>query len=136
MISRPLRWTPAALLVLASACGTVTTSGTAVGPRSQSSFVPTSELRTEYVANAHEYLQRLRPHWLHARGDAGPYGTGVAVYMDGLYLGGLQSLRDVPRTWVASFERISGPEAARRFGTAKGGSAIVITSPRGDTALR
>lgn len=54
----------------------------------------------------------------------------IAVYMDGMRLGGVEELRRIPANEVAAVEFLDGPSATIRFGTGHAQGAIVVTGRR------
>lgn len=95
------------------------------------------------VQTAAEAVQVLRPQMLRPRGggvapasgggmaDAG--GTsGVAVlyvYQDGVRVGDIRALEQIPITQVASIRLLNASDATQRFGTGHPVGAILVSSP-------
>ncbi len=87
--------------------------------------------REEFVAStatdAYGLVQGFRPNWLHTRGPNSiydPSSSEIKVYVDGFFMGGVNSLHNVPVLDVQRLRRLSGPEATGRYG--QGHSAGVI----------
>lgn len=104
-----------AALVLASAC-----SGNASSPRGPSrdrNMITTEELSTVNGLSAYEVVQRLRPHWLNARGGARSLGlrTEVVVFADNIRLGGVEVLRNLPANTVRQMEYMDATSASNRL---------------------
>jgi hypothetical protein len=88
------------------------------------------------VTNAYDLIRRLRPTMLSSR-DArptsssptfSPHASGVAVYVDGMYVGGLDLLPSISAQSIMSIRRISSATAAAQFGPGLSAGAIVITT--------
>jgi hypothetical protein len=80
--------------------------------------------------DAYELVKRLRPLWLTMRG-VGSINLPVAelaVYVNGVRLGGPDALRDIPRTDIAEMRFLRGTDATQRFGTGHENGAILVTS--------
>jgi hypothetical protein len=116
--------------------------------------VTLEEVRSVRAPNAYEALETLRPQWLRGqrgqttartaeqrpalpaqrpRGEAPPtelmiVEPGVAVFLDGAKLPGVDELRHFPADMIGSIEFLDGPAATTRFGTGYGQGAIVIVS--------
>ena len=85
-------------------------------------------------ANAYEVIERVRPNFLHDRGEtslsksrSAPYPT---VYVDGQEFGAISSLRLIPASQIASIRLYRAWEAATIYGTGSGGGVIAITTRR------
>jgi len=128
-------WIPAllAFALLASACVSPGARYSA-RPRASSDFLSTEELRgVTSSADAYSTIQRLRPHWLRARHTSLTQDAEVAqVYVDGIRLGLVEVLREIPLNTISYMEYLDGITATQRFGTDHGGGAILITTMRGD----
>jgi hypothetical protein len=80
--------------------------------------------------DAYELVKRLRPLWLTMRG-VGSINLPVAelaVYVNGVRMGGPDALRDIPRTGVAEMRFLRATDATQRFGTGHENGAILVTS--------
>jgi hypothetical protein len=80
--------------------------------------------------DAYELVKRLRPLWLTMRG-VGSINLPVAelaVYVNGVRMGGPDALRDIPRTDIAEMRFLRGTDATQRFGTGHENGAILVTS--------
>ena len=85
---------------------------------------------TSDAHDAYELVKRLRPLWLTMRG-VGSINLPVAelaVYMNGVRMGGPDALRYIPRTDVAEMRFLRGTDATQRFGTGHENGAILVTS--------
>jgi hypothetical protein len=80
--------------------------------------------------DAYELVKRLRPLWLTMRG-VGSINLPVAelaVYVNGVRMGGPDALRDIPRTDIAEMRFLRGTDATQRFGTGHENGEILVTS--------
>ncbi len=77
-------------------------------------FISEGEIRTAEVTNAYQAVERLRPLWLRSRGERSfRLTTEIVVYQDGVMLGDVEVLRDIPIEIVRSLRMLDGPEAMR-----------------------
>lgn len=95
-----------------------------------------SSLRAQ-VTSAYDLIRRLRPTMLASRDPSvsadptraiSPTTTGVIVYVDGVYIGGLDVLSSIAARSIISIKRISPASASVQFGTALSAGAIIITT--------
>lgn len=111
----------AAFLVMGCATGSGSTTASSRG-----NTVTYEELAGTNAATVYEALERLRPDWMSSRGpismtDPGgnnmdPRTARPNVYMNGMRMGDLDSLRDVYVQDVASLRFWEAGEASARFG--------------------
>lgn len=81
--------------------------------------------------NAYAVVQALRPHWLEVRGTGGvSRGTVKRVYLDEMYLGGVDLLRQIATPSIESIEHLDGPAATQRWGLDHAGGVIQVRSRR------
>jgi hypothetical protein len=88
-----------------------------------------NELATTSALTALDAVKRLRPNFLTARG-ASPLNLaegGIAIYAEGVRLGGVSSLNDIFVQDVHEIQYLSGVEATQRFGTGHSNGAILVT---------
>ena len=82
---------------------------------SRPDFVSGKELREIQGANLYEVLERARPLWVMSDGPRSHsvrVGSEIAVIADGQYMGGVGSLRSLPREGVFSVRYLRGTEAS------------------------
>lgn len=115
------------LVVFVSAC-----AGGGSGTRTASRFgdIDRAEVVTAAGSTAFDVISQLRPAWLRPRGapsltDADPH---PAVYLDGLYFGGIDDLRAVPANQLETARYLSASDATTRFGTDHASGAILVTT--------
>jgi hypothetical protein len=79
--------------------------------------------------DAYQLVNRLRPLWLTKRGvgSINLPAAEVAVYLNGMRIGGPDALRDIPRTGVLEMRFLRGTDATQRFGTGHENGAILVT---------
>lgn len=91
----------------------------------------------ERVTNAYDLIKRLRPAMLSSRDarlsggsaqELSPESSGVSVYVDGAFVGGLGVLSSIAARSVTSIRRISSATASAQFGSGLSAGAIVITT--------
>lgn len=110
------------LLPLALACsGNPAPEGTpSAAPRYDRSLISAAEVdqaRERSVATAYDLVRQLRPHWMGSSQSTISGGSGqIVVFMDRQRLGGVESLRQVSLTQVASLRYLSPSEAGAMFG--------------------
>jgi hypothetical protein len=105
---------------------------------SSSDFVTSVEIAAVSATNAYDLINRLRPRWLRTQAP-GSIGAGVrsqviAVYLDGVRLGGLDALRSLSTAGVVSMQYYDATRAAtvlRDPGSEPIAGAIVIKTNRG-----
>jgi hypothetical protein len=91
----------------------------------------------ERVSSVYDLIRRLRPAMLNSRDPSAspmeaPYAPlaapGMTVYVDGVYVGGLEALSTISARAVTSIRRISSATASAQFGAGLSAGAIVITT--------
>jgi hypothetical protein len=118
------------LLLPASACTPARTGDAARNP----DVLTEEEIRASGARNAYELVEQLRPRWLREGPDRSlRLETVILVYYDGVRLGGLDTLRDLPLDPIRRMHVLGSAQA----GTLPGlGSQhverviMVLTSPR------
>jgi hypothetical protein len=104
--------------------GARTASGQYGGP-----VITEDELATTSALTALDAVKRLRPNFLTARG-ASPLNLaegGIAIYAEGVRLGGVSSLNDIFVQDVHEILYLNATEATQRFGTGHANGAILVT---------
>jgi hypothetical protein len=84
------------------------------------------------LQNVYEAVNRLRPIWLRVRSagspDRGP--APIVVYVDGVRMGDLSALQQMPASYVVEIRHLSGNDATTRYGIDHGSGAILVTTTR------
>lgn len=79
--------------------------------------------------DAYQIVKRLRPNWLSQRGGSSMHlqVAEIVVYVNGIRMGGVDALRDIPPTGVVELRFLRGTDATQRFGTGHENGAILVT---------
>ena len=87
------------------------------------------EMLKEHFANVYDAVAALRSAWLTVRGtDSFTQTSQVRVYFDGNRLGGVDEMRSVVVSSVASVRHYNGVDATMRWGVGHNAGAIQILS--------
>ncbi|HEX2093611.1 MAG TPA: hypothetical protein VHG28_14490, partial [Longimicrobiaceae bacterium] len=109
---RPLLLVFLALLAACAASG----AGTGTQVRRDSTRITAEEIEAARASDPFELVQRLRPTWIQGRGPDSIREPGsVVVYLDGVRLGDVESLRQIPIGDVASLQFYSAGEATTKW---------------------
>jgi hypothetical protein len=104
-------------------------------PLASDRLVPTApELVDSRTPHAYEAVQLLRPEFLRVRGPSSllnPAVRGPAVFVDGMLLGGVEHLADIPIRDVARIKYVGAWDATTRFGEGYANGVIDLTTTRG-----
>jgi hypothetical protein len=128
---RSARWFALVLLVSVIGCASAPAGeGTNQPPRRDRYAISAEEIEASTRHNStHEMVQALRPNWLRSRGGTvNNAGAGaVVVYLDGIRMGGVGVLHQIPRRDVVSLQYLDPSNATTRFGTGHMGGAILVS---------
>jgi hypothetical protein len=83
---------------------------------------------------AYEAVEKLRPGFLRVRGPSSlmnPAARGPAIFVDGIYSGGVEELSDIPVQDVTRIKYVGAWDAATRFGPDYPNGVIELTTRRG-----
>lgn len=124
----------AASLVLCACASTGGRAG-AQSPREADRISP-EEIQSQPAGTAYDAVQRLRPNWLRGRSATLAGGTTAtvhlpSVFVDNVYFGSLQSLRQFNLDSVSEILFSSASEATTRYGTGYLGGVIHVHTKRG-----
>jgi hypothetical protein len=127
--------------------GSRTPGRPAAPPPPGRTFISGSELRESTARHALELIQTARPEWLVVRGTQSlretargsadgmtgqisyvPGDPTILVYLDGMRLGGVQTLADVPVSALREVAFLDAQGATLRFGGGHGHGAIVLST--------
>jgi hypothetical protein len=118
-----------ALLVTGCAHRTGSTRADVPAPRARAVHTSPERLltaedlaRLEPTQSLYEAIVSLRPYFLTYR------GTSPTVYRDGVRVGPVTSLREIPVGWVDQVQVLSPDEAHLRHGATGTGAVILVTS--------
>lgn len=105
------------------------------GPARERNVISPQEIEAAEVRTAYELIERLRPLWLHSRGERSTHlTTEIVVYQDNTMLGDIEMLRSIPIEVVYSVRSLDSAEAGRLAGL---GSRhverviMIVTQPKG-----
>jgi hypothetical protein len=114
-------------LLLLSSCAPLS-SPAARAPGPDARLATRDEIVDSRLANLLEFVRWHRPQWIRYSAADGWGHSGVAVYLNGAWIGNEESLRDISSGFAASLRYIEGDEASARWGRGHGAGAIMITS--------
>ena len=123
------------LLAMFGACTSVREGTTSSIPKD---VLMAEEIATTDATNAYEAVSLKRPWFLQSRGPRSlrPPPTGQTtefpvIYLDRLYYGELQSLRQIPVSHVKEIRYLDFNAATLQFGTGHSGGIILVTTKGG-----
>lgn len=114
------------LVLLASCAPPSPREASAPGPDSR--VATRDEIVDSRLVNLLEFVRWHRPQWLRYSAADGWAHRGVAVYLNGAWIGNEEALRDISSSLAASVRFIEGDEASARWGSSHEAGAIMITS--------
>jgi outer membrane cobalamin receptor len=94
-------------------------------------MITADEITYSRATSAYDAIQRLRANFLSRRGDTRFLGTSSpypTVYVDGLRFGGIDALRGIPATQIATIQLFRSWDAATRYGNNNAGGVIAVTT--------
>lgn len=119
-------------LLLAAACGSARVDPEN-RPRTRSDRLTQEEILRTEMTNMYEVILRLQPSWL----AVPPAGRGrpvvVGVFMDGLRVGGVEFLRNIPASQVAEARYLNNRQITTELTSRQAfdvASAIMLTTRR------
>ena len=126
MIRGPLA---ACLMLALAACASGAKGRASDAPSRRSDLLTQSEIHRVQWRDAYEMVSNLRPLWLRQRGTDSINGqpSELQVLLDGVRLGGVSALRNMPLVGIASMQYYDPITAGSRFGLGFGNGAIYIT---------
>jgi uncharacterized protein YfiM (DUF2279 family) len=104
----------------------------AAGPRrSNQQVLERDEIRATQFTNLYDVVLALRANWLRIRaGDSFEKSTPIQLYLDSQRLPGVEELRLMNPTNIASIRYLDPIQAAARYGLDHGAGAILVTTAR------
>jgi hypothetical protein len=120
---------PFIVAVLAACASSPPGSVSAAAPkRGGLDLITRAEMDRGQWVNAYELVRNLRPRWIGTRGVDTVLGRAgeVQVYVDGVRLGGVDLLRNVPTSAINRMEWIDPISAAGRWGFAHNHGVIAV----------
>lgn len=125
---RPVLQLAAALLVLGAGCASTPAAGTAVN-RGDPTLISRERIQEGRFSNAYDVVKGMRADWLSARGpESFRYPTEVQVYLDGVHMGGVQTLQSIPSQGIQYIKHYNGLEATSRWGIDHGRGVIFVST--------
>ena len=119
-------------LFLLSACASSGPQQGETGARRSADRIVSEEIRASSATNALQLVQTLRPTWLRTRGQISFRDQGeIPVYYDGVRMGGVGSLNQLPTMSVEGLQRLDASSATQRYGTDHPHGAILVFARRG-----
>jgi hypothetical protein len=102
----------------ATACASAGGGSASAEAKKNPNLITTAEIDAASFRSAYDVVQRLRPNWFSRAAQAGSQtmgvsavsgaqtggGAGLVVYLDNARLGGVDALRDLPVSGIASLE--------------------------------
>jgi hypothetical protein len=121
-----------ALTALAAGFGCASSGTSGEDGGASGNVVTRAEMLESSETDVYTALQRLRPRWLRARGQASFSGsTVVMLFVDGSPRGDVTNLRGLPINDIRDITYLSASEAAFQFGTMAGnGGALAVRTAR------
>lgn len=140
MLERSRKSLPVTLAtILLLAAGTAGCATSRTDTESTRSDILTREqiMETQGARNLYDVVQRLRPRWLTARATSRSFetSTGIVVFQNQVYQGGLETLRQYDPSSAYQLRFMDGPTASASLSGLPGqhvaGAIIISTSPPG-----
>ena len=123
----------AAMALILSACGSARPAQSSTGHFDKQYLITSEEITgaKHQATNAWDLIAQIRPTFLRSRGttsfrDLTP--VRAVVYLDGVYYGKIEALRNLPVDEIRQIEFISAGDATTRYGTDHLGGAILIST--------
>ncbi len=129
-----------ALFVLTVLAGGCSTSREGTTASFKSDVLTAEEIATTPAVNAYDAVSLKRPFFLKSRGPRSVLGAPSAppgqtvefpvVYLDQMYYGDLESLRNIPVTVIREIRYLDTNAATIQFGTGHTGGIILVISKK------
>ena len=114
------------------ACAAATTTSRQSGGGLGREVITAAEIVGSRVTDVYQAVLQLRPEFLRRRPIAAPLtpyaSSSVAVYLDDMPYGNVESLRQIPLERVRLIRYISSTEANLKFGGSHPSGAILVTT--------
>jgi hypothetical protein len=115
------------MLTLSLAAGCAAGQRGAGKERPEQALLTREQIEDPRFSSAYDVVRALRSNWLNARGMASlRLKVEVQVYLDGVHLGGVQTLKDISTPAVQYIRYINGTDATTRWGIGHGRGVIFI----------
>jgi hypothetical protein len=118
-----------ALAVVVTACASRGKSGEPQ-PDARADLLTAEQLRAGQWRNAYDAVSSLRARWLQPRGHDTIIGKPgeVQVHLDDVYLGGVDTLREIPVIEIAYIQFFDPATASARWGLDHSHGAIYVST--------
>jgi hypothetical protein len=120
------------MMMYLAACAPATTRSFEASPLSRDlTTLSYDEMSAANVNDAYDAVARLRPQYLHRRGETSILlrsQTFINVYIDNMKLGGVEALRGYPIQAIRAVRYFNAAEATYRWGTNNTGGAIQLVT--------
>ena len=124
-----MRTVAATLLLIVTACAS---TGEQSSTRYDRSVLTQEEIESVSASNALDVVRQLRPTWLRVRGSKSiGQVTEVSVYLDGMRLGGPDTLSGVRTATIEEMRYLTAREAQARYGMDNTSGAIIVRTRSG-----
>ena len=119
-----MRTVAASLLLIVTACGS---TGTQHATSYDRNLLTREEIQNASASNGLELVRELRPAWLQIRGSKSiSQTTEVSVILDGMRLGGPETLSGIRTATIEEMQYLTAREAQTRYGMDNTGGAIIV----------
>lgn len=117
------------VMTLAAVVGCASANAGGGGTHRDPVIITEQEIASSNESNAFDVVQRLRPLFLKTRGRSTINAGGseyASVFVDGVYYGELNSLRNLIANQIHEIRYLNGPESAGKYGIRYGSGAIDV----------
>jgi TonB-dependent Receptor Plug Domain len=100
----------------------------------EANVITKEEILDTHASNVYDAITRLRPNFLHYRGQTTIRGADTGyprVYLDRTLIGDISSLKTMNTNGIREIRYYNGPEASGRFGLDNVSGAIEVISDTG-----
>ena len=99
------------------------------------SVITREQIAVNHFATAYDVVEGMHQNWMQTRGpDSFASPTQVIVYLDGVRLGGIAALRNIPAGDVAYIRHYNGIDATARWGLDHGAGVIFVATRLGSAS--
>ena len=120
-------------LVAAAACGAPSEVPPENRPRTRSDRLTQQEIQRTQLTTIYDVIQQLQPAWLRSPRTAGR-NLDIGVFVDGVRVGGLEYLRQMPASQVTEARYLTSREITAELTVNQSaglGGAIMLSTRRG-----
>ena len=117
------------VMTLAAVIACASSSGSGTGTHRDPVVISEQEIASSNESNAFDVIQLRRPLFLKTRGRSTINAGGseyASVFVDGVYYGEINSLRNLIANQIHEIRYLNGPESAGKYGIRYGSGAIEI----------